>query len=167
MTTCYVALGTNLGDRLLNLTEARRHLSLLGPHAAGPVLETAALLPPEDPTPQPRYLNSVDRLETSLEPLARFHELKRIERHMGRVVSTRWAPRIIDLDLVLSGDRVLQTPELTVPHPAMHQRRFVSSPWRSCPPTCVTPFCFRAPASCSGRSRVDSRGRVRVLGERP
>jgi 2-amino-4-hydroxy-6-hydroxymethyldihydropteridine diphosphokinase len=144
MTTCYVALGTNLGDRLLNLAEARRQLALLGPHTAGPVLETPALLPPGDPTPQPRYLNSVDRLETSLRPLALFHQLKRIERQMGRIVSTRWAPRIIDLDLVLFGDEVLQTAELTVPHPAMAQRRFVLEPLAALSPDVRHPVLFRS-----------------------
>ena len=128
MTRCYVALGTNLGDRLLNLAEARRRLALLGAHLAGPVIETAALLPPGDPTPQPRYLNSVDALETTLGPVALFHQLKRIEREMGRAVTTRWAPRLIDLDLILFGDEVVHTAELTVPHPAMHQRRFVLAP---------------------------------------
>ena len=144
MTTCYVALGTNLGDRLLNLAEARRQLALLGTHRAGPVLETPALLPRGDPTPQPRYLNSVDQLETSLEPLALFHELKRIERQMGRIVSTRWAPRIIDLDLILFGDEVLQTAELTVPHPSMHQRRFVLEPLVALSPDVRHPVLFQS-----------------------
>ena len=128
MARCYVALGTNLGDRLLNLSEARRRLAQLGAHRPGPVLETPALLPPGDPTPQPDYLNSVDQLDTTLGPVALFHQLKRIERLMGRRVSTRWAPRIIDLDLILYGEEVLQTPELTVPHASMHQRRFVLWP---------------------------------------
>ena len=93
MPRCYVALGTNLGDRLLNLSEARRRLAMLGEHLAGPVVETAALLPPDDRTPQPNYLNSVDQLDTALGPLALFHALKHLERQMGRTVATRWAPR--------------------------------------------------------------------------
>lgn len=128
MTRCYVALGTNLGDRLLNLAEARRRLSLLGAHRPGPVIETRALLPKDDATPQPDYLNSVDQLDTALEALALFHQLKRTERLMGRKVTTRWAPRIIDLDLVLFGDQVIESPELIVPHSGMHQRRFVLWP---------------------------------------
>lgn len=128
MTRCYVALGTNLGDRLLNLSEARRRLALLGAHRPGPVIETPALLPKDDATPQPDYLNSVDQLDTALEALTLFHQLKRIERLMGRKVTTRWAPRIIDLDLVLFGDQVIETPELIVPHSGMHQRRFVLWP---------------------------------------
>ena len=136
---CYVALGSNLGDRLLNLAEARRRLALLGPHRAGPVLETVALLPPGDLTPQPNYLNSVDELETSLPAVTLFHHLKRIERDMGRVISTRWAPRLIDLDLVLFGDQVIDTQELVVPHPSMHQRRFVLWPLAQLAPGALHP----------------------------
>lgn len=128
MARAYVALGTNLGDRLLNLAEARRRLSLLGVRVAGPVLETAALLPPGDSTAQPAYLNTVDQLDTPLGPLSLFNELKRIERQMGRAVSTRWAPRIIDLDLIFFGDEALETLELTLPHPSMAKRRFVLEP---------------------------------------
>lgn len=163
MPRCYVALGTNLGQRLLNLAEARRRLSLLGEHVAGPVLETEALLPPDDPTPQPKYLNSVDQLDTSFRhPLALFHALKRIERQMGRRTATRWAPRIIDLDLILFGDEVLQTAELTVPHPAMHQRRFVLEPLAALAPRALHPLLGRT----SRELLADSRASVRVLGAR-
>lgn len=139
MTLAYVALGTNLGRRLDNLAEARRRLALLGAHRAGPVLETAAWLPAEDPTPQPPYLNTVDELDTALAPLALFTALKRIEREMGRVVTTRWAPRVIDLDLVLFGDVELESDALTVPHPRMHERPFVLKPLAVLAPRAVHP----------------------------
>lgn len=163
MTTAYVALGTNLGDRLLNLAEARRRLRAFGALTPGPVLETEALLPEEDRTPQPRYLNSVDRLETQLSARALFRALKRSEREMGRVLTTRWAPRLIDLDLVLFGDEAFSSPELTVPHPRMHERRFVLEPLAFHAPALVHPasglrvaellaLCVRpiatAPAAC-------------------
>lgn len=163
MARCYVALGTNLGDRLLNLAEARRRLALLGPHLAGPVLETAALLPPGDRTPQPKYLNSVDQLDTPLAPLALFHELKRIERRLGRVLTTRWAPRLIDLDLILHGDQVLETAELTVPHPAMHERRFVLEPLALIAPDVRHPLLGQRARELLKRV---SRPPERVLGER-
>lgn len=139
MTLAYVALGTNLGHRLDNLAEARRRLALLGVLRRGPVLETAALLPAEDPTPQPPYLNTVDELDTALGPLTLFGALKRIERAMGRVSTTRWAPRVIDLDLVLFGDATLETDALTVPHPRMHERHFVLAPLAFLSPDFVHP----------------------------
>ena len=128
MTLAYVALGSNLGDRLLNLAEATRRLGALGTLRAGPVLETEALLPPTDRTPQPRYLNSVVELETGLSARTLFTTLKRIEREMGRVVTTRWAPRLIDLDLVLFGEQVVAEADLVVPHPGLAARRFVLEP---------------------------------------
>lgn len=140
---CYVALGSNLGDRLLNLTEARRRLSLLGPHRAGPVIETAALLPPGDATAQPKYLNSVDELDTALPAVALFHQLKRIERDMGRVSTTRWAPRLIDLDLLLFGAQVIDTPQLVVPHRSMQERRFVLWPLAQLAPEALHPRLHR------------------------
>lgn len=139
MVRCYVALGSNLGDRLLNLTEARRRLALLGPHRTGPVIETVALLPPGDSTPQPKYLNSVDELDTPFSAATLFHQLKHIERQMGRVVTTRWAPRLIDLDLVLFGAQVIDTPELVVPHRAMQARRFVLWPLAVLAPEALHP----------------------------
>ncbi len=135
----YIALGTNLGARLLNLAEARRHLTSLGALRLGPVIETPALLPAEDATPQPAYLNTVDELTTTLGPMALFEQLKRIERHMGRRASTRWAPRIIDLDLILFDDVVMTTERLTVPHPRMHERRFVLEPLAHLAPTAEHP----------------------------
>jgi 2-amino-4-hydroxy-6-hydroxymethyldihydropteridine diphosphokinase len=144
MTRSYIALGTNLGDRLLNLGEARRRLSSLGVTTRGPVIETAALLPPEDPTPQAAYLNTVDALDSPLDAQALFRSLKTIERHLGRRVTTRWAPRLIDLDLVLHGDTVLDTPDLMVPHPRMHERRFVLEPLAMIAPNAMHPVLHQS-----------------------
>ncbi len=140
MTLAYVALGTNLGDRLLNLAEARRRLARLGALRAGPVLETKALLPPGDRAPQPKYLNSAVELSTSLSARALFVALKRIEREMGRAVTTRWAPRLIDLDLVLFGDEVVRDADLVVPHPGLALRRFVLEPLAVLAPGAVHPL---------------------------
>lgn len=145
MTRAYIALGSNLGDRLLNLGEARRRLSSLGPYVPGPIIETAALLPAEDPTPQPPYLNTVDALDTPVDAEFLFRLLKAVERLQGRRGSTtRWAPRIIDVDLVLHGDTVLRTPELTVPHPRMHERRFVLEPLAVLDPNVMHPVLHRS-----------------------
>lgn len=131
MTAAYVALGSNLGDRLLHLAEARRRLDALGVRTSGLVIETAAVTAKGDPWPQPPYLNTVDRLETRLSLDAFFDAMTRIEREMGRVRTTRWAPRTIDLDLILFGDETRSDARLTVPHPRMHERPFVMIPLRS------------------------------------
>lgn len=131
MTLVHLALGTNEGNRLRNLAEATRRLATAPGVTVlrkGPVLETPALLPPGDDTPQPPYLNTVLELATTLTPRELFELAKRIEREMGRRTATRWAPRIIDLDVVLWGERVVNEPGLEIPHPAMHGRRFVLAP---------------------------------------
>ena len=127
----FVALGTNLGNRLLNLDEATRRIALLpGVElvARGPLLDTAPLLDPSDTLPQPRYLNTVLELTTTRQPRALLAALLAVEHDMGRERGARWAPRIIDLDLVLFGERVIDEPGLALPHPGLSTRRFVLEP---------------------------------------
>lgn len=144
VTRAWVALGSNQGRRLENLLEAARRLSRLGPVRLGPVVDTEAWLPEEDPTPQPRYLNSVVEVDTALDAVALFGACKRIEREMGRRPAPRWAPRLIDCDLLLFGDAVLRTPELEVPHPRLAQRRFVLEPLVALAPDAVHPVLGRS-----------------------
>ncbi len=127
----YLALGSNLGEKDAQLYEATtrlRKLKGLKVLRVSNYLSTPALLPKDDPTPQPDYRNAVVMAETTLEPVELLRELKRIERDMGRTVTTRWAPRLIDIDLVLYGERVLDAPELKLPHPGLPERRFVLQP---------------------------------------
>lgn len=93
---------------------------------ASPVHETEPLGKKD----QPRYLNQVFRAETSLGARELLDGLLAIERRLGRVRTPgeKWGPRTIDLDLLLYGDRVIDEPGLTVPHPHMHERRFVLEP---------------------------------------
>lgn len=135
----FIALGSNEGDRLLNLGEAKRRLALLGALTSGPLLETEAVLAPGDRTPQARYLNTVVSLRTALDTHALHAALKRIERLMGRRETTRWGPRVIDLDLLVRGDEVIATPALTVPHPRLHERAFVLGPLAALAPELVVP----------------------------
>ena len=121
----YIALGANLGDRRANLIAALR--------AMPPQVRVAAVSalyesPPQPPAPPPAYLNAVAQVETDLEPEALLRYLKQIEHDLGRRPSARWAPRPIDLDIVLYDGRVLETPSLQIPHPRLTERAFVLRP---------------------------------------
>lgn len=74
---------------------------------------------------QPRFLNAIAELETGLEPEDLLGRLQELERNLGRVRAARWGPRTIDLDLLLYGDRRLASETLSLPHPRLHERRFV------------------------------------------
>lgn len=120
-----IALGTNLGDRLANLGAALRGLD--GPLrdiGTSPVYETA----PRYVEDQPPFLNMAARAETTLEPLDLLAALKGIERVMGRNDGARNGPRLIDLDIIFYGARVLRLPGLTIPHPRLAERSFVLRP---------------------------------------
>src|ERR1700682_6049718 len=120
-----IALGSNLGDRELNLLEAGRRVGALGVvRAVSAFYDTA----PVGFLEQPRFLNGALLLESSLEPLELMRGLLGVERAMGRERVVAKGPRVIDLDLLLYGDVVMETAELTLPHPAMAERRVVLEP---------------------------------------
>lgn len=118
-----MALGSNLGDREGHLAHARARLAglpgtrLLG---ASRIEETAPL----GPVAQPRYLNQMVVLETSLEPAALLAECRTIEAERGRVRQARWGPRTLDLDIVRYGTRTVRDSDLTIPHPELPNRAF-------------------------------------------
>jgi len=124
-----IALGSNLnssfGDRASNLREALRRLEELGDlKAISSFFDTE----PVGYLDQPHFLNAAAVLETSLVPLDLLRGLLAIEKAMGRERLIAKGPRVIDLDLLLYSDRVLNTTELTLPHPEMQSRRFVLEP---------------------------------------
>jgi 2-amino-4-hydroxy-6-hydroxymethyldihydropteridine diphosphokinase len=127
VTTAYIALGSNLGNRGETLNAAVRSLSRLGAVAArSSVFET-------DPVgyhDQPAFLNAVVALETTLDALPLLHALLAIEKEMGRdrSLSLPNGPRTLDLDLLMLGDDLVDTADLTLPHPALDRRRFVLAP---------------------------------------
>lgn len=129
----FVALGANLGDRAHTMAEAMTRLGALPQTevlAVAPLKEWPALLPSPDAEPQPPYLNTVAELRTALEPRALLTALLELERTLGRVREGRWSARTIDLDLLRYGDRTIDEPGLTVPHPRMLERAFVMEPYR-------------------------------------
>ena len=126
--TAYIALGANIGERAINIQKAVDAISHTNGVTVGSVsgsLENSAVGGPEG---SPDFLNAVVEVETSLEPGALLLRLLEIERSLGRERREKWGPRIIDLDLILYGDQIIDTPELKIPHPLMHQRRFVLEP---------------------------------------
>lgn len=125
MNTIYLGLGSNLGDRAENL---RRALELLAPLVV--VDEKSAIYEsvPHGVEEQPLYFNMAVSATTELGPRDLLRHLKETEERMGRQENTHNQPRPIDLDILLYGDMVLETPELTIPHPRMHERAFVLVP---------------------------------------
>ncbi|MBI4582319.1 MAG: 2-amino-4-hydroxy-6-hydroxymethyldihydropteridine diphosphokinase [Planctomycetes bacterium] len=124
----FIGMGANLGHREATIRAALDRLRQAPGVAAvtsSSLHETAAV---GGPAGQPPYLNGAARIETTLEPEPLLDLLLNIERMLGRVRREKWGPRIIDLDLLLFDDRVIDTPRLTVPHPRLHERRFVLEP---------------------------------------
>jgi len=146
VTRAYVGLGANLGDRERTLREA---VDALGAEEG---IEVAAVSTLRETDPvgvgeQPRFLNGVAALETSLGARELLDRLLAVEQRFGRVrVPGELGPRTLDLDLLLYGDETIDEPGLAVPHPRMHERRFVLEPLAELAPGLVV----------SGRGTVES-----------
>lgn len=136
----YVALGSNLGDRAATLDRA---VVRLGDMEHSRVLACSRWLAtsPVGPVDQPDFLNGACALVTALDPAALLLDLLRIESEFGRDRSreTKWGPRTLDLDLLLHGTLVVRTDGLEIPHPRMHERRFVLEPLAQIGPHAIIP----------------------------
>lgn len=139
MVTAYIALGANLGDRAANLNVAldalRRTPDIEVPNASASH-EYPAVGGPLD---SPPFLNAAAELRTGLSAQQLLNRLLEIERSMGRERREKWGPRVIDLDLLLYGDKIIAQQDLHVPHPLMHERRFVLEPLAEIAPKLVHP----------------------------
>lgn len=128
MAKVFIALGSNLGDRSLNLTNAREALTrgVISDPTSSSVYETE----PWGPVAQGRYLNQVIGGDTTLSPRTLLSKLLEIERALGRERASeeRYGPRTIDLDILLYGDQAVQEADLQIPHPRMIERAFVLVP---------------------------------------
>ena len=145
VTLAAIALGSNVGDREANFRQAIAGLKGLGEvKAVSSFYETD----PVGYTDQPKFLNAAALLETELEPLPLLHALLEIERAAGRdrSIAPPKGPRTLDLDLLLYGDCVVSGPELTLPHPEMHLRRFVLEPLAQIAPRFVHPLLGKSVA---------------------
>ena len=132
----YLSLGSNLGDRETHLRDGIQRLRVVGRvQSTSSLYETQ----PVEFTDQPWFLNYAVALETSSTPTQLMQQLLEIERAMGRRRLQKKGPRTIDLDVLLFGDVVVNTAELTIPHPAMQDRRFVLEPLAEIAPDAIHP----------------------------
>lgn len=133
----YLSLGSNVGDRAANLRTAIARLESLGQaRAISSFYETE----PVEFTAQPWFLNCAVALETGKSPSQLLRALLDLEQEMGRHRTQSKGPRTIDLDILLFGDEVIDVPGLTIPHPALAQRRFVLEPLAEIAPDLIHPI---------------------------
>jgi 2-amino-4-hydroxy-6-hydroxymethyldihydropteridine diphosphokinase len=132
----YLALGSNLDNRLANLKQAVAALSpQMEVKAKSHVYET----PPWGYEDQPKFLNQVIKAKTYLEPEPLLKHIKRLETALGRKPSFQNGPRLIDIDILFYDDLILDTPSLVLPHPGLHERGFVLLPLMDIDPDLVHP----------------------------
>ena len=138
MSTVYIGIGSNLGDREEHCLKAIRLFSEKGILVTrrSSMYETE----PWGVKDQPKFLNMAIEGETGLTPAGLLEVLKMTEDEVGRTKTYRWGPRVIDLDILLYDDLVISTPELTIPHPRMHEREFVLRPLAEIAPEKIHPM---------------------------
>ena len=134
--TAYLGLGSNLGDRQDNLDRA---LDLLSQRLRIRKISSIYDTEPVGNIDQPRFLNMVCQVYTTLAPMALLTVGKAIESKLGRVHGKSNAPRPIDIDILFYGDQVIETPELVIPHPQLHERAFVLIPLAEIAPDVLHP----------------------------
>lgn len=134
----FLSLGANLGDRQATIGQALTMLhntANIRLHRQSALYETV----PVGYVDQPDFLNLVCEIHTSLTPLALLEVTQQIEHDLKRVRTVRWGPRTIDIDLLLFDNQTLQHPDLTIPHPRMHERAFVLVPLAELVPAYMIP----------------------------
>lgn len=139
--TVYLSLGSNIGDRAANLQQAIVRLRDLGTIAAASSLYETD---PVEVEQQPMFLNCALAMETELTSTQFISRILALEKSMGRRRTQVKGPRTIDIDIVFFGNEVVDTPNLTIPHPAMHQRRFVLEPLAEIAPNAIHPVLKRS-----------------------
>jgi 2-amino-4-hydroxy-6-hydroxymethyldihydropteridine diphosphokinase len=127
VTSVLLSLGSNTGNSRLNLEIAAVHLAAMDQSEL--VRKSSVhVTAPWGKTDQPDFLNMSAVLSTNLTVVELMHNILAIEKLMGRERAEKWGPRLIDIDIILFGDEIVNSPEVTVPHPHMHERRFVLAP---------------------------------------
>lgn len=166
VTRAYVALGSNLGDRMANLAAALDALAAL-PGVRIVSLSSVYETEPWGGVEQPRYANAVVALDVEGDALALLRSCQTIERAGGRVAGERFGARTIDLDVLLFGEETIESPELSVPHPRMLERDFVVTPLLEIAPRATIPGGGIISAGHATEGRITGvLGRIGVTGDR-
>jgi 2-amino-4-hydroxy-6-hydroxymethyldihydropteridine diphosphokinase len=154
MVTAYLGLGSNLGNRLAFLRGGRDNLvSRFDIHLrrASGVYETEAVGGPAD---NPPFLNAVVEIDTPLSPRELLAACLAVEDEFGRTRPTEWAPRTLDIDLLLYGDAVIDEPDLRIPHPHLQERAFVLAPLNEIAPELMHPVLHKTIAALAGELQL-------------
>lgn len=125
MVTCYLGIGSNLGDRRINIKSAVKKISELKETKLIKLSKVIETNPIGGPVGQPKFLNAVLKIRSNLQPPILLKKLKQIEESVGRKKTVRWGPRVIDLDILFWGDKIINSMKLKVPHPRIFEREFV------------------------------------------
>jgi len=157
----YIGFGSNLGDRLENCRNAIGALAALPPCS---LLKTSSFYEtsPVGMVDQPAFINGVVLLETDEDAHWLLRQMLEIEKTFGRIRNLKWGPRSIDLDLLFFDDQIINTPELSVPHPSLHERRFVLEPLNEVAPDFRHPSLGKSVADLRNDLK-DGEQRVEVL----
>ena len=164
MVTCYIAVGSNLGDRRSNIESAIRGVRTLANTKVIQV-SSARESPPQGGPAQGPYLNAVFKIQTDLTPYQLLQELQRIESLLGRVRTVLNGPRTIDLDILTYGDVCMNEPALCIPHPRMLQRSFVVVPLKEIAPDVLV--WLRSTSKKAAKKQRKTQDRRRLKAKKP
>jgi 2-amino-4-hydroxy-6-hydroxymethyldihydropteridine diphosphokinase len=128
MTVCYLGVGSNLGNRRKNIAQAMQKISKLKDTRIIKMSKVIQTQPMGGPSNQGKFLNAALKIQTKIPPLKLLQALKKIERDLGRTKTVRYGPRVIDLDILFYGDKIINRKNLTIPHPRIFEREFVIRP---------------------------------------